>query len=75
MRFQRLDGVEVPRQLRFAKSRMDFVMANLVQAHRLAAFAAAELRNEVVQALFGLRRDRSVAEWADRIGRHKGMVV
>lgn len=46
--------------------------ADLVEQNRGAALAAAQLRDEVVQALGRARRDRAVAERAE--GRRVGLV-
>jgi len=47
--------------------RVDFVVTDLMQQHRWSALAPAELRNEVVEALLGVRRNGPVAKGADRI--------
>ena len=49
--------------------------ADLMQQHRLAALAAAEFRDKVVQTLLGLRRNGAVAEGTDRRGFHGNEVA
>lgn len=64
---QRFNGVIVPGKLGFRQRGMDLVVADLVQEHGRPAFAAAEFRDKVVQALSRLGRDGPVAERADGI--------
>lgn len=72
MGFQCRNGAEIARQIGLAQGGVDFIVADLVQQHRLAALPAAQFRDKVVQALLGLGRDRTVAERADGIGVHDG---
>ncbi len=65
---QCLDRVIVTGKLGFGQGGVDFIVADLVQQYRRPALAAFESWHKVVQALPGLRRDRALAQGADRIG-------
>ena len=62
-----LNRVVVTRQFRLAQRGMDFVVANLVQQHERAAFAASEFRDQMVLTLLDLRGYRSIAQRTDRV--------
>ena len=57
-------------QLGLGQGGMNLVMADLMQQHRRPALSAAQLGHEMVQALRGIRRDRTVAQGTDRGGFH-----
>jgi hypothetical protein len=69
---QRLDGVVVARKLRLGHGGVDLVVADLVHENGRPALAAAQARDQVVQALLGVRRDGPVAEGADGVVAHDG---
>ncbi len=62
---QCVDIVVGPRKLGLGQRRMDLVVANLMQQHGRPTFPSAQLGYQMVQALFGVRRDRALAERAD----------
>lgn len=64
MRPQRLHRRVVSRQFRLAQRLVDRAVADVVQQHRLAALAAAQLGDQVVAALRDARRDRAQAQGA-----------
>ena len=66
MTAQRLDAGKAPGQLSFAKRRVDFPVADVMQQHHWPPFAAAQFGHQMVQALRHIRRDGSVTERADR---------
>ena len=66
MALQRFYGGKVLGKFGFGEGRMDFVVTDLMQKNGLPAFAAAQLWNEVVEALFGMGRDWPLAQGADR---------
>ncbi|SMX23260.1 hypothetical protein BOA8489_01364 [Boseongicola aestuarii] len=49
----------------FGEGGVDFIVADLVKKHGGTVFASAQFGREVVLALLGVRRDRTVAEGAD----------
>jgi len=67
MRPEFLGGVIVPRKLGFGQGRVDLVMANLMQAHDRATFAAFELGHKMVKALTGLGRNGPPAQGTNRV--------
>ena len=67
MGFERLDRGVAAGEFGLGKGRVDFVVANLVQESRLTALPAAELRDEVMDALADVRRDGAAAERAHGI--------
>lgn len=73
---QGLHGIVGPRKLRLGHRGVDLVMADLMQQDRRPTLAAAQSRDQVVQALLGMRRDGPVAQgadgWADGIVAHDG---
>ena len=46
---------------------MNLVVTDLVQQNDVTSFSAPKFRHQVMQALAYVRRDRTTAEWADRI--------
>ena len=58
MRPQGFAGVIVARKFGFGQSGVDFLVADLMQQHRLAALAAAQAWDQVVAALRDIVRDR-----------------
>lgn len=62
---QRLNRVIVAGKLGFRERGVDFVVANLVEKHRRTTLAASKFRDEMMQALRRLRRDRAAAEGTD----------
>lgn len=66
VRLERLDRAVAAGELRLRQGGVDLVVADLMQAHRGAALAAPQAWDEVMEALFRLRRDRATAEGADR---------
>ena len=70
MRPERFGRVELPRQFGLGQSGVDFIVTDLVQTDGRTAFAALELRDQVVKRLPGLGRDRAEAQGADRVIRH-----
>lgn len=67
MRLQGLDHVVGPCQFSLRQSCEDLVVTNLVQKYGRPALAAAQFRDEVVQALPRFGRNRAKAEGTDRI--------
>ena len=65
---QGIDAGKVPGKLRLAQAGVDLAMTDVMQKHGRAALAAFQFRDQVMPALFDGRRDRAVAEGADRIG-------
>jgi hypothetical protein len=51
---------------------MDFIVADLVQQNGGPTFATTQARDQVVQALLGVRRNGPVAQWADGVFAHVG---
>ena len=70
MRTKRFDGMEIAGELGFGQCCMNFVVADLMQQHRRAAFAAAKLRDQMVQALAGVLWDRALAKRANGVIAH-----
>lgn len=68
------NGCVIAGQFRFCQGGMNFVMANLVEQNRWSALAALQQRDQVMEALRGIRRDRALAQGADRSFGH-GMLV
>lgn len=66
MAAQCLNRVIVSRQFRLGQTGMDFTVTDVVQQDCWSAFAAFELWDQVVQALWNARWDRSQAQWAER---------
>ena len=66
MATQRLHCVIGPGQFGLRERGVNFVVANLVQQNRRPALAAAKLGHKVVQALAGIRRNRPIAQGANR---------
>lgn len=54
-------------QFGFGQRRMNFIVADLVEQHGRSAFATAQFRHEVVQALLGVQWDRARAQGADGV--------
>jgi hypothetical protein len=69
---QRFHGVVVPRKLRLRHGGVDLVVADLVHEDGRPALAAAQARDQVMQALLGVWRDGPVAEGADGVVAHDG---
>ncbi len=67
MSAQRLGRRVGARELRLAQRRVNLVVADLVEEHRRPALAAAELWDEVMQALARLGRNRAAAQGARRV--------
>lgn len=67
MAAQRINAVIAACKLGLGQCGMDFTMANLMQQDRRPPFAAAQLGDQVMQALLRLRRDRAVAKGANRV--------
>lgn len=65
MSAQRLDGIVAARKLRLAQRGMYLAMADVVHKNDRAAFAAAQLGNQMVQALRHIRRNRPQAKRTD----------
>ena len=63
---QRVDRGILPRQFGLSECRMDLVVTDLVQQDDRTAFPAAQLWNQVVQALLRIGWYRATAERADR---------
>jgi hypothetical protein len=61
VRPKRLDRRKIPRQLRFAQTGVNLLVANRMKKHRLAARAALEFRDQVMAALRHVRRYRPPA--------------
>ena len=59
---QRFDCVIVPGKLGFGQGRMDLVVTNLMEKHRRSTFPAPKFRDEMVEALRDVRRNRTVTE-------------
>lgn len=57
---------EVAGQFGFRKRRVDFLVANMVQSHGRAAFTALQFGHQMMQRRGSTRRDRAIAERADR---------
>jgi len=70
MRAQRLHRVAGPRKLRLGHRGVDLVVADLVQKNRRPTLAAAQARDQVMQALFRVRRDGPVAQGAYGVVTH-----
>ncbi len=62
-----VDARIVTRELRFGQMRVHRRVANVVEEHGRTALAALEFRDEVVNALFSVRRDWTLAQGTDRI--------
>ena len=62
---QGFDGVEAAGKLGLGQGGVDFVVTDLMQQYCRAALAAAQAREQVVQALLCLGRDRAFAKRAD----------
>lgn len=58
-------------QFRLAQRLVDGLVADMVQQHRLATLAAAQLGDQVVPALRHARRDRAQAQGAGGIIGHE----
>ena len=71
MRQQGFRCVIDARQFRFAERGVDLLVADVMQKNGWPASAAFELGHKVVQGLRHTRRDRTVAERADRIIRFR----
>lgn len=67
MRSQRLDRAVFPRQFCLGQAGVNLFVANLMQQHRWPVLATPEPRDQVVQALRDLRRDRAGAKGANRV--------
>ena len=69
---QCLDGVVAARKLRLGHRGVDFVMADLMQQHRRPALSAPQTGDQVMQALFCVRRNGPFAQGADGVIAHDG---
>jgi len=63
---QRINRVEAAGQFGFRKRGVDFLVADVMQQHGRAAFAALELGDQVMGRLRHIGRDRAQAKRADR---------
>ena len=72
MRAQRLGRVVAAGKLGFGQRGVDLVVADLVDKDRGAALAAAQFRDQVMQALLRAGRDRTQAERAEGQVFHDG---
>lgn len=59
---KRLGRRIAPRKLGLGQGRVDFLVADVVQENRLPALAAAQFRDQVMQALRNPRRDRATTK-------------
>ena len=64
---KRFGRVVVTRQLGLGQRGVDFIVANLMDQNRWPAFATFQLWDQVMMALLDTRRDRALAQWADRV--------
>lgn len=69
---QRLDAAVVSRQLGLRQGGVDFIVADLMQQHDRPTLPAAQLWDQMVPALFGMGRDRTLAERTSRGVIHDG---
>ena len=59
--------VEVAGEFGFGEGGVDFIVTDLVKKDGGSVFASAQFGREVVLALFGVRRNRAVAEGTDGV--------
>ncbi|EAQ12690.1 hypothetical protein RB2654_15430 [Rhodobacterales bacterium HTCC2654] len=64
---QRLGRVVDTGKLGLGQGRVDFLVADVVEQHRLAAFAAFQARDQVMARLRNAFGDRAGADRADRV--------
>lgn len=62
MRAQRLDSMILSGQFRFHQGRVDLSVADMVQQNHWPAFPPAQFGNEMMQALWHIRRNRTPAK-------------
>lgn len=72
---ERLRRVIVAGQFGLCQGRVDFLVADVMEKNRRAALAAFEFRDQVVQALRDVGRDRTLAKGADRVVLHGGLIL
>jgi len=66
---QGLNRIVAAGKLGLGQGGMDLIVADLMQQHCRPAFPATQFRDQVVQALFGIRRNRAITK------RAKGPVI
>ena len=67
MGLQRLGGAVVAGEFGLGQGGVDFLVTDLMQEHRGPVFTAPQPRDQVVQALGRVGRDRARAEGANRV--------